>query len=80
MSLHLSSIALALLTCSYPTLCVAAVNTALPQAISHPLTPAIQLEQAPITLPTTAKDSIDLPQPEQAAPQDVDSPMQLKQD
>lgn len=77
MSLHLSSTALALL--SYPTLCVAAVDAALPQVIPQLLTPAIQLEQAVITLPRTATDSIDSPQP-QAAPQAADDSPQLKQD
>lgn len=79
MSLHLSSTTLVLLTCGYPTLCAAAVDAALSQAIPQPLTPAIQLEQAVVTIPETATGSIDSP-PEQAAPQVADDCPQPQQD
>lgn len=75
MSIHLSSAILVLLS-SYPTLCAAAVDAALPQAIAQPLTPAVQLDQAVITIPKAATDPM---QPEQETLEASDDPLQPEQ-
>lgn len=78
MNRTLSSAILVLLS-SYPTLCAAAVDAALPQAIAQP-TPDIQLDQAVITLPEAVTGSIDPPQPEQETPEAADDPLQQEQE
>lgn len=75
MNQTLSSTVLVLLS-SCPTLCAAAVDAALPQASAQPSTPAVQLDQAVITLPEAITDPI---QPEQETPEAADDPLQPEQ-